>query len=40
MIVIYHERASDEIAEATAYYARERPELGSEFLAEFNASTD
>lgn len=40
MIVRYHALAREEIIEATKYYARERPELGVEFLAELQTTID
>jgi plasmid stabilization system protein ParE len=40
MILRYHELAREEIIEATGYYARVRPELGVEFLAELSAAIE
>ena len=34
MILRYHAKAREEVIAAAAYYARQRPELGVEFLAE------
>jgi toxin ParE2 len=38
MIVRYHELARKEVIEATTHYARERMELGEEFLNEIDAA--
>ncbi|HJQ81208.1 MAG TPA: hypothetical protein VJ828_14705 [Lacipirellulaceae bacterium] len=40
MNVRYHSLAREEVVEATGYYARIRPTLGAEFLAEFNAAVE
>jgi hypothetical protein len=40
MILRYHELAREEVIEATGFYARVRPELGVEFLAELNAAIE
>lgn len=40
MNVRYHSLAREEVIEATGYYARIRPTLGAEFLAEFNAAVE
>jgi hypothetical protein len=40
MILRYHELARIEVIETTEYYARQRPELGAEFLAELTTSID
>lgn len=40
MILRYHELARKEVIETTLYYARSRPELAAEFLAELTAAVD
>ena len=40
MILRYHASARKEIIEATVHYARERPELGVEFLAELTTAIE
>jgi plasmid stabilization system protein ParE len=40
MILRYHELARKEVIEATEYYARARPELAADFLAELATAVE